>query len=369
MRKSLLPWLVSRVPARLARPALARARAPRLALARRTWRRLGTSDLRLPPPTSVILEPTLRCQQACDFCFQRRPEPGDMELSLQSWEQLLTRLAPRRLKLIGGEVLLREDAARLIHVASQQSRELLLTSNGLGLNEPLTLALTRLPNLSRLSLSRCPGPHGPAGHLARLAPYTLRLSRRTWLVAQLLVEPGGGPDLARAVARLPEAGMRWALLMQRMGATADEVEQTRRLLAAELGWRGDWPLHVAVSEVPPAPMAQLDQAMALVHDAARQAGVTAVEEVGLTPDARTRFHLSQPGQAAACAYLLSPTLRLNPAGEVIFCEHLRHPLGDLRRHPLDRIWSGETMRALRWRLRHQGPLPVCNRCCKLKHLG
>ena len=116
-------------------------------------------------------------------------------------------------------------------------------------------------------------------------------------------------------------------------------------------------------------MAALTEALALAHAAARQAGVVAHDEVGLTRDARRRFHQADPGPLAACRYLLEPTLRLDPAGRVIFCEHLRHPLGDLRRAPLEQIWNSQTMLTLRRRLHRQGPLPVCRRCCKLVHLA
>ena len=100
------------------------------------------------------------------------------------------------------------------------------------------------------------------------------------------------------------------------------------------------------------------------------AGVLAWPEVGYTDDAGDRFHLghAEAGRAI-CRYLLWPTARVDPAGQVIFCEHLRRPLGDLTAAPPGRIWNGRSARALRRYLLERGPLPVCRRCCKLVHLG
>ena len=95
----------SRIPPRFLRSLVAPGRALLLARARLTLRRLP-ADLRLPRPRALILEPTLRCDQGCHFCFQQRPS-DPRELDLDQVRRLLAVVGPRRIKLIGGEVLLR----------------------------------------------------------------------------------------------------------------------------------------------------------------------------------------------------------------------------------------------------------------------
>jgi len=311
----------------------------------------------------MILEPTLRCDGGCGFCYQRRPHADAKELSPEQLEQLLSVARPRQLKLIGGEVLLRPDAGRLLAAAARRCEVVTLTTNGAHLTRELTRQLRAMGSLARVGVSIC-GVRPPAANLLA------SLAGAVPVVAQVLVRPQAAQEVNRAIAALPAMGVRTVLLMQEMWSTPEELERTRALLAEDLGWDHGWELHALSRDAEPEPLHRLHAAMGSALAAARQAGVLAWPEVGYTDDAGDRFHLghAEAGRAI-CRYLLWPTARVDPAGQVIFCEHLRRPLGDLTAAPPGRIWNGRSARALRRYLLERGPLPVCRRCCKLVHLG
>ena len=79
---------------------------------------------------------------------------------------------------------------------------------------------------------------------------------------------------------------------------------------------------------------------------------------------------SEPADArVACRYLLEPTLRIDPEGNAVFCEHIRRPLGNLLEKSVEEIWNGAPMVGLRRLLFESGYLPACRRCCKFVHLS
>lgn len=104
--------------------------------------------------------------------------------------------------------------------------------------------------------------------------------------------------------------------------------------------------------------------------AARAARVLPLLEVGVAADSVRRFHdgAGPAGGPVVCRYLLQPTLRVDPTGNMIFCEHIRRPLGSLLERPLEQIWNGREALALRRLLVARGHLPICHRCCKLVFL-
>lgn len=312
-------------------------------------------------PRRVIAELTLRCNLSCAFCFQRDgapPRADRAELSAASWQALLGRLGARRVKLIGGEVLLRRDLGELL--AGLPRARVTLTTNGTLLRGARLEQLLGAPGLERVSISL--DPNRP---LARLAPASRRLARRVPLLAQVLVTPDRLEALLHLLPRLPGAGFYHLLLMLQMVCSDAEVRRTRALLRRELGWPEEDRGAIMVHRGPAPAGAPPD--LGRLERTAWRAGVAPLREVRFSTDAARRFHRGTlgPGERAICHYLLQPTLRLDPAGRLIFCEHLRRPLG-----PADPrgAWASAEHRALRALLLRRGPLPICRRCCKLVHL-
>lgn len=83
-------------------------------------------------PDYIQFYPTLRCNQNCDFCFNRGlMKMRDMGLrEFRALADILRQLGVRKLDIIGGEPTLHVDLPLLITYAFQQGIEVAMSSNG-----------------------------------------------------------------------------------------------------------------------------------------------------------------------------------------------------------------------------------------------
>jgi len=103
-----------------------------------------------PLLTIAALYPTHRCNLQCTYC--NFPAMTAQELETDQWRHILDQLADlgcRRIAILGGEPLLRNDLAELIAHVRQKGMSCVLTSNGLLVPEHIK----RLTQLNTLVLS------------------------------------------------------------------------------------------------------------------------------------------------------------------------------------------------------------------------
>lgn len=68
-----------------------------------------------------------------------------------------------------------------------------------------------------------------------------------------------------------------------------------------------------------------------------------------------------------CLKLLSPELRINQTGDVIWCDVIEKSFGNLLEKTPDQIWlSGEYQKFREYLYRKS--LPICRRCCKAMYV-
>ncbi|MHA2360345.1 MAG: radical SAM protein, partial [Candidatus Thorarchaeota archaeon] len=81
---------------------------------------------------------TQRCNHSCFFCHHEGEEPSDSEMTsaeIESLVRLVGRYGVRRVKLTGGEPLLRSDILDIIRRLSPITDDLSLTTNGQSLEQ------------------------------------------------------------------------------------------------------------------------------------------------------------------------------------------------------------------------------------------
>ena len=69
---------------------------------------------------------------------------------------------------------------------------------------------------------------------------------------------------------------------------------------------------------------------------------------------------------AFCHKLLSPELRINQTGDVIWCDVIEKSFGNLLKKTPDEVWLSEEYQKFRKHLFEKG-LPICYRCCKASY--
>ncbi len=83
-------------------------------------------------PDYIQFYPTLRCNQSCDFCFNRSM-PSVPDMSLQDCLAMFDRLkvvGVRTIDIIGGEPTLHPHLIDIVHMASQRGLNVNISSNG-----------------------------------------------------------------------------------------------------------------------------------------------------------------------------------------------------------------------------------------------
>jgi radical SAM protein with 4Fe4S-binding SPASM domain len=85
-----------------------------------------------PAPDYIQFYPTLRCNQACDFCFNRSM-PSVPDMPLHDFTLLLNKIAAlsvKALDIIGGEPTMHSDIIRFVREAVQRGLHVNISSNG-----------------------------------------------------------------------------------------------------------------------------------------------------------------------------------------------------------------------------------------------
>lgn len=103
---------------------------------------------------SLRISITQRCNLACDHCHREGQDPHPVEMSPSEIERLVgiaASLGVRKVKITGGEPLLREDILEVVSRIAPLVKEVSLTTNGTGL-AGLALPLKRA-GLSRVNVS------------------------------------------------------------------------------------------------------------------------------------------------------------------------------------------------------------------------
>lgn len=77
------------------------------------------------------------------------------------------------------------------------------------------------------------------------------------------------------------------------------------------------------------------------------------------------FHMGQLRERTRlyCGHMW--TVRIDPEGNVVFCQLIRKKFGNLLEQPLSEIWNSGELREFRRTLMKNNLLPVCRRCCKI----
>ncbi|TET90262.1 MAG: GTP 3',8-cyclase MoaA [Methanomassiliicoccales archaeon] len=103
---------------------------------------------------SLRLAVTQRCNQSCIYCHNEGQVPSRKEMSAGEIEKVIRAAASigvKKVKITGGEPLLKEDIVQIVAVCSEHLNEVSLTTNGVMLAD-LALPL-REAGLARLNIS------------------------------------------------------------------------------------------------------------------------------------------------------------------------------------------------------------------------
>jgi MoaA/NifB/PqqE/SkfB family radical SAM enzyme len=332
------------------------------------------ADGRSLAPRFVTLKPTLRCNLRCDFC--RFVANGDVFgkadwLSIEDWKRIIDEIAPFQpyICITGGEPTMYPQIAQLVAHIKDRGMTCVLTTNGTMLAHRAEELLRNPPDIIILSID---GPRD-VHDAVRMVDGTYDRAMKGVQVLHRLKEARG--------SRLPYLVTNSAITGRTYENTVELIDVAKAFGAFAMNFQHFWfltqgqvdahnqlhgdcfPLdfdHVGGTFTEGV---ETDRLYDVIEQVKRDDhGFPIIFYPELTRE-QMRTYYADPNtfthhKSPDCAWISTDIL---PNGDVSPCFDLI--CGNLLQHSFMEIWNNDVFRSHRNRLAHDGPYPVCSRCC------
>jgi len=338
----------------------------------------------VPPYYVIGHEPTIRCNLRCKMCYQggtralRQEELGTEEV-LGIYEKLKEKAT--EIKIVGGEPFVHQGIFELIDFWDKQNIRIILQTNCTLLDEEKIKKLKEFINISDIATSL----DGPAEihDMVRGVPGAfLRLKKAVELIKK---EMPGVPitvfatlliwdnldNFERLIDTCKELGLGTINVLFEQVYSPTEEKQARLIFNKAFGWKEEeYRLNTQLRE--PAFSENLTAEKLKTR-------LSEIRRYGLKKSCFVNFvpfnyyknidkYLGKKPTRAFCLKLLSPELRINQNGDVIWCDVIEKSFGNLCQKSPDEIWLSSEYQKFRQYL-FKSTLPICYRCCKAHYIS
>lgn len=354
---------------------------------RRLWARKKAQQLHesiqagkdIPIPSGLVFEPTQRCNLSCIMCCHRQHHTEGTCLEMRTAEacSFLNSLKKQKkfesIGFIGSEPFVRGDLEELLAVAidggadvSVQTNSTLLTDKRVsiwaGYGHRIRSFGTSLEGVGEIDDQIRTGKDvfprardGIALAVRKGLPVTVSI---------LLLDNNRKniPDLIKLLRNLMVKSIDISLIVNH---TQEDIRESSRLSGID-------EKDICITSIPA--LSYQTNSEQLLDDlkAALSAGIGYGMKVGTSPENFIEhFHDIRDGSirqkyALTCGAL--NTVRVNPAGELIHCQHFRKKLGDLKNINLYEAWNSDEFKSFRKKLVGENLFPICVDCYRMKVL-
>jgi MoaA/NifB/PqqE/SkfB family radical SAM enzyme len=327
-------------------------------------------------------EPTIRCNLRCYFCYQgdsrarRRAELAPAEV-IRIYEGIPHL---RCTKLVGGEIFVYRGLPELLAYLDDRQVRMTLQTNGTLLDPERVQELARWRHIRALIFS----VDGPAqvhdqvrGHPGafRKVMQAIRLVQEHMPWAEIgiftVLLPENRPHMGELFQELATAGLRSVQVLFEQYYREEEITAARQLLVEQHRFPPEavW-INTNQRQEHPFAAGGLEEAIEEVRRLGRRHGVfvnLVPPDFALHPGTYRDGPTREGAPRVVCGKLLDREVRIDPSGQLLLCDVVEAPLGDLREQPLEALVRSERFQALQAHLLRT-PLPVCHRCCKAVYL-
>lgn len=356
-------------------------------LKNRVTKFLSLSDLpfvkKAPDSYSIGYEPTIRCNLKCKMCYQGqtrilRQEELTKEQSMLIFEKIENKI--KKIKLVGGEPLIRQDIFDLISFWNNRGKKIILQTNCTLINEKTIGKLSGFKGVCDIltSLDGEPKIHdairGAQGSFVKLEKaiglIRQKMPQTSITVFATLLVWDNIDSLCGLIDTCQKLGLQTInILFEQVYAPEDE-KNTRAVLKNVLGWQEDtYRLNTQI-RYPLFPSDFNSEKMKSKLDKVKNYGFKKGCFVNFSP--RSSYenldkYLGEKSGKVFCLKILFPELRISQKGEVIWCDIIEKSFGNLLEKTPDEIWLSKDYQKFRRYLLNNS-LPICKRCCKAIYL-
>ncbi|MBI4708689.1 MAG: radical SAM protein [Candidatus Portnoybacteria bacterium] len=332
-----------------------------------------------PEKYAVGYEPTIRCNLRCKMCYQGATRAlRQEELGAEEVLSVFKKLEPKikDIKLVGGEPFVRSDIFEMITFWDNAKKRIILQTNCTLINENNIEVLKKNKNITDI-LTSLDGP--PQVHDAiRGVPGTFnRLEKAIKLIKENMPDvdisafatmlfSDNLDNLFELVDTCKKLGLSTINILFEQVYSSKEEKGARAIFKEVFNWgEQDYRLNTQLRD--PIFPEELDiKKLKKELQAVRRYGIKKGCFVNFTPfgfyNNLEQYINGKPGRPF-CLKLLSPELRINQKGEVIWCDVIEKSFGSLLEKTPDEIWLSDEYQKFKEYLFKES-LPLCRRCCK-----
>jgi len=336
-----------------------------------------------PVEYRLAYEPTIRCNLKCKMCYQgqtralRREELSTAD-SFKIFEKLKDKV--KTIKLIGGEPTVRDDIFEIISYWDKAGKKIILHSNFTLLDDKKIEILKNFKGVKD-ALTSIDGPkeihdavRGVQGSFDKMKKAIASMKEKMpdasiTVFAMMLIS-----DNLRALKDLidiaKEIGIGTINVLFEQVYSAEDKEKAQKIFKSIFGWNeSEYRLNTQIRN-PVFPQGidaqKIKQELAEIRLYGMEKGCF-VNFVPFNYYKNLDKYLGLKKTKTFCLKLLSPELRVNQTGDVIWCDVIEKSFGNLLDKTPDEIWLSPEYQKFREYL-FKNSLPICNRCCKASYL-
>ncbi len=319
-------------------------------------------------PSEITWELTYRCNLNCNMCFQKRISEGE-ELKLADIQKIVTGLnsISKKINLTGGEIFVRDDIFEILHILEKRNVKVFIITNGTLLNQEKVELLLKFRNIIGIQFSidgskqihdkirRLSGAFDKTCEVIKLINNRMRVS----IACVIMPENIENLTSVLKVAR--------DLKIRNVGYTFEYFNTNQELEIARGLLNDDKIFNVEIRDSYSFNIMDIDRKIKELRRIAHSYGVGVLIAPQIAQGC-LRDYLSQlplSNLMLTCRDLRNG--RLDPYGNVIFCQSLRKNFGNLTTKSFPDIWNSEEFIQFRKKMIFQLSVnPICRRCCKLE---
>src|SRR3989344_264177 len=336
-----------------------------------------------PDEYRLAYEPTIRCNLKCKMCYQgqtralRRQELNTND-SFKIFEKLKDKV--KTIKLIGGEPTVRDDIFEIISYWDKAGKKIILHSNLTLLDDKKIETFKKFENVRDI-LTSIDGPkevhdavRGVPGSFEKMKKAVSMVKEKMLNVpitvfAMMLISDNLS-KLKDLIDIAKEIGIGTINVLFEQVYSAEDKEESQKIFKNVFGWNeSEYRLNTQIRN-PVFPQGidaqKIKQELAEIRLYGMKKGCF-VNFVPFNYYKNLDKYLGLKKTKTFCLKLLSPELRVNQTGDVIWCDVIEKSFGNLLEKSPDEIWLSDDYQKFREYL-FKNSLPICYRCCKASYL-
>lgn len=343
-------------------------------------RQLALDGGKIPLPRGLVFEPTQRCNLSCIMCCHRQhhtegscPEM-DTGVAVEFIKDLKKQHDLRTIGFIGSEPFVRDDLEELMKAAVGLGMDVSVQTNSTLLDEARIKVWSQHKDRIRNFGASLEGVAGvddrirPGRDVFNRARRGIELAVQAGLpvTVSILILDGNREKLGELIKLLDDLKVRSIDLSLIVNHSQADIKETARLSGIE-------EKDICITSKPE--LEYKTTPFQLLEDL--KSGLALGKNYGMrtstSPDSFLKYYQEirdgsiRKKSRLSCGAL--DTIRVDPSGRLIHCQHFRQSFGDLRQVKLAEAWNSPGFRNFRKRLAEENLFPICVDCYRMRVLG